>query len=59
MWRGPQNQDNTLHETVDNVLLKKFDYSENLKLRLQYTFVNKCMSALNRRCAYILERGLF
>jgi len=59
MWRGPQSKDNGLYETVGNCLAIKFDYSENLKLRLQYTFVNKHTNAVKRRCAYILERCLF
>jgi len=59
MWRGPQKQENTLHETIGDNHVKEFDYSENLKLRLQYTFVNKYTNAVNRRCAYILERNLY
>jgi len=32
---------------------------ENLKLRLRYSFANKNIKVIDRRCAYILIKHLF
>lgn len=55
IWRGP-NQHKADNETINT--LKSSD-EENLKLRLKYTFVNKHMEAIDRRCAYTLIKHLF
>lgn len=58
MLRGPQQ--NPKKETIDcQNTLKRFRYEENLKLRLRYTFINKYVKAMNRRCAYTVIKYLF
>lgn len=61
MWRGPQkNEENKLFDSVirKNIYNKSM-YEENLKLRLRYTFVNKFMTAIDRRCTYTLTKYMF
>lgn len=61
MWRGPQQ--NKKNKLFDAILSKKHTnnamYEEDLKLRLRYTFVNKLMKAVDRRCSYTLTKYLF
>lgn len=62
MWRGPQqNQVNkALDETNSCKNTPKYSlYEESLKLRLRYTFVNKYIKAVDRRCAYTISRYLY
>lgn len=72
MWRGHQenkmwkNYDSKnkskdkLFQKISTIRIKdKPSHDENLKLRLKYTFVNKHMKAINRRCAYTLKKELF
>lgn len=62
MQRGPQQnpREELCDETIDcQNTLKKVRYEDNLKLRLRYTFVNKYIKAMNRRCAYTVIKYLF
>lgn len=62
MWRGPQKiQTNNLNGEVAiiNSTCNRFGQEENLNIRLRYTFVNKCIKVINRRCAYTLVKQLF
>ncbi|XP_060847189.1 protein arginine N-methyltransferase 1-like [Rhopalosiphum padi] len=60
MWRGPQqNQILVGEDTITKSTRDKCGPEENLKLRLNYTFVNKYTKAINRRCAYTLVKQLF
>lgn len=61
MWRGPQlGLENKLFKRTSNAnIYKKIENDENLKLCLKYTFVNKIIKAIDRRCAYVLVKHLF
>lgn len=57
MWRGPQiNQEN---ELLGKNSFQRSETEENLKLRLSYTFVNKYVKAIDRRCVYTLTKQLY
>lgn len=62
MWRGPQeNQENKLLgiNPKDKNSFQKSETEEHLKLRLRYTFVNKYVKAIDRRCVYVLPKQLY
>lgn len=60
MWRGPQqNQILVGEDTITKSTCNRYGQEENLKLRLNYTFVNQYTKAINRRCAYTLTKQLF
>lgn len=60
MWRGPQqNQILVGEDTITKSTCNRHGSEENLKLRLNYTFVNQYTNAINRRCAYTLVKQLF
>lgn len=62
MWRGPQEyQDNRLRGVnfKNKNSFQRSETEENLKLRLRYTFVNKHIKAIDRRCVYTLNKQLF
>ncbi|XP_027840234.2 uncharacterized protein LOC114121922 [Aphis gossypii] len=60
MWRGPQqNQIIVGEDTITKSTCDRYGQEENLKLRLNYTFINQYTKAINRRCAYTLSKQLF
>lgn len=59
MWRGPQINNPFENRTCNNICNNSRREEENLKFRLRYTFVNKIMKTIDRRCAYTLVKDLF
>jgi len=61
MQRGPQNNKlkDDASSTISKNNIRKFEYEESLKLRLNYTFVNKYTKAIDRRCIYTITKYLF
>lgn len=61
MQRGPQDNKSkydpstTIYENTS----KKSVCEDSLKLRLNYTFVNKYTKAIDRRCIYTITKYLF
>lgn len=60
MQRGPQNNElKDASSTISKNNSKKSEFEDSLKLRLNYTFVNKYTKAIDRRCIYTITKYLF
>ncbi|XP_025196022.1 probable protein arginine N-methyltransferase 1.2 [Melanaphis sacchari] len=60
MWRGPQQKQKLVGENIITKSTRnRYGPEENLKLRLNYTFINQHIKAINRHCAYTLVKQLF